>query len=132
MKKWFLICVFLFGYWGMAQAKGSVSGTVWDAEMQDNPLLFADVHLKGTSWSTKTNFRGNFEFNNIPEGDYILAIDFLGYETREIQIRVAKNSPVRIHERLNAKSMPGLSSEVDGVVQTPDPKTVQGTQGLRK
>ena len=76
-----------------------------DGEMQDEPLLFAQVSLKNTAYSTETDFYGDFEFVHIESGEYILTINYLGYETLEVPISVKNNLLTVVDKSLEAKSV---------------------------
>lgn len=73
--------------------------------MNGEPLLFANIELKNTPWSAQTNLNGNFEISGIVPGEYIIAIDFPGYETLEIPIAVEENKMVEVQKELFAKSI---------------------------
>lgn len=110
MKKFLFVlslCALSFTY---AQNAGIVSGKILDAAAYNEPLLMASVSLKGTDWSTQTNFNGNFELPNIPEGDYVLQVDFLGYDHLEIPLKVFNGERTAILETLDAKSIPLFNS----------------------
>lgn len=55
-----------------AQDKGVVSGKILDADRYNEPLLMASISLKGTTWSARTNFNGNFEITDVTPGKYIM------------------------------------------------------------
>ncbi|MGB6153166.1 MAG: carboxypeptidase-like regulatory domain-containing protein [Pricia sp.] len=111
MKTFFAITGLLLSMVTYAQlhdssaSHGAISGTVTDMEMNGEPLLFANIALKGTPWNTRTNLNGNFEITEIVPGDYILVISFPGYETLEIPVDVAGNQIVQVSKALNAKSI---------------------------
>ncbi|MFT6371104.1 MAG: iron complex outermembrane receptor protein [Maribacter sp.] len=88
-----------------AQAKGAIGGKILDAELYNEPLLMASVALKGTGWSTQTNFNGNFEITDIDAGAYTMKISFLGYEDVEVQIIVDNNNAIFVQHSLRAKTM---------------------------
>ncbi len=79
-----------------SQNQSSISGTTTDKEMNNGPLLFANIHIKNTSFQTQTNLHGNFKINNINAGEYTLVINYLGYETVEIPVVVKENSSTKI------------------------------------
>lgn len=101
------LCAFSFTY---AQYSGIVSGKILDAAAYNEPLLMASVSLKGTDWSTQTNFNGNFELPNIPVGDYVLQVDFLGYDRLEVPLKVINGERTAILESLDAKAIPLFNS----------------------
>ena len=60
---------------------GTVEGVVLDKELDNSPLPFANVFVKGTSIGTTTDFDGNFSLSDIPSGTYTIVFSFVGYET---------------------------------------------------
>ena len=67
-----------------AQKKGSIVGTLTDKAMNNEPLPFANVVLKGTTKGTTSDFYGLYEIPNLEPGTYTVVYSFLGYETVEI------------------------------------------------
>ncbi|MCJ7467224.1 MAG: carboxypeptidase-like regulatory domain-containing protein [Maribacter sp.] len=105
MKKIIFISLLLLSAGLYAQDLGTIKGTITDWEVNNEPLLFAEIAVKDTPWKTHTNFRGNFELADVVPGTYTLAISFLGYETLEVPIEVAKNGTTTIQEPLRAKTI---------------------------
>lgn len=106
MHRALLFIFFLFiSSISLSQDLGSIKGHITDGQLQDEPLLFAQVSLKNTSFTTETNFHGNFEFNYIETGDYILTINYLGYETLEIPVTVAKENLTIVDRSLEVKKV---------------------------
>lgn len=75
-----IIAVMSFG--ATAQTK-SVSGTVTDEA--DEPLIGANVAVKGTNTGTVTDFNGEFALTNIAD-NAILVISYVGYTTQEVPV----------------------------------------------
>ena len=97
MKRYLFYLFFLSAIsLSFGQENGNVWGHISDAELDDEPLIFAEVELKGSSRSVQTNFHGNFELNDLKPGNYELIIRYLGYESVEIPIVVAENRVTRI------------------------------------
>ena len=67
-----------------AQKTGSIVGTLTDKAMNNEPLPFANVVLKGTTKGTTSDFYGLYEIPNLEPGTYTVVYSFLGYETVEI------------------------------------------------
>ncbi|MUH37251.1 carboxypeptidase-like regulatory domain-containing protein [Zobellia amurskyensis] len=88
-----------------AQEEGAIRGTIYDMEMNNEPLLFADVQIKGTKFKTQTNFRGNFEISNVEPGSYILKVSFLGYEAYEVPVEVLASNTLEITQGLQAQTL---------------------------
>ncbi len=105
MKKFVLLFSLLFTAQLFSQQEGSVVGTILDKEMNNEPLLFANVQLKNTSKSIQTNFHGNFEIHDIKTGDHILVVSYLGYETLEIAISIEENKTTQVLSELESKKI---------------------------
>lgn len=67
-----------------AQDTGSIVGTLTDKELNNEPLPFANVLLKGTTKGTTSDFDGLYEISAIEPGTYTVTFSYLGYETVEI------------------------------------------------
>ncbi len=62
-----------------AQTRGVVSGNVVDAS-EKNAMPGAVLRLSDGRY-TISDRNGHYEFLNVPEGDYTLAVEYIGYET---------------------------------------------------
>lgn len=105
MKKLALVFSLLFTTLLFSQQEGSVVGTILDKEMNNEPLLFANVQLKNTSKNIQTNFHGNFEIHDIKAGDYTLVVSYLGYKTLEIPISIEENKTTQVLSELESKKI---------------------------
>jgi iron complex outermembrane receptor protein len=72
----------LFGI-GSSFAQRSISGTVIDAE-NDEPLIGANILIKGTSSGTITDLDGNYTLD-VQEGD-VLVFSYTGYSAQEVAV----------------------------------------------
>ena len=68
---------------GTAAAQSTVTGVVM-AEGEPDPVIGANVVLKGTTNGTITDFDGNFEIE-AKAGD-VLVFSYLGYKTQEVKV----------------------------------------------
>ncbi|MGB5382753.1 MAG: carboxypeptidase-like regulatory domain-containing protein [Lutimonas sp.] len=59
-----------------------VTGTVLDAENQNEALAFASVHVKELNMMVNADLEGNFELALAP-GNYTFVYDFVGYDPIE-------------------------------------------------
>ncbi len=66
---------------------GKVRGFIID-KATDAPIPFANVVLEGTSYGAVANDEGYFLLNNVPAGDYILKVTFVGYDSYNKNIKV--------------------------------------------
>lgn len=69
----------------------SVKGKVIDSE--GNPISEVSVLVKGSSRTTTTNAQGNFEIN-VPGGNSVLILSYVGYITKEIPTSEAENKSI--------------------------------------
>ena len=84
----FLSICFVFLALGYADAQKTVTGTIKDSETGD-PLIGANVVIKGTATGTVTDFNGNFSLQ-VNEGD-LLVVSYTGYDSREIAVGMAND-----------------------------------------
>ncbi|TAI47956.1 TonB-dependent receptor [Flagellimonas allohymeniacidonis] len=97
---------------GFAQQSGGIVGKLTDKELNNDPLAFANVIIKGTTQGTTSDFDGLFEIENVEPGTYTLVISFLGYETLEIpNVVVEAGKVAQINAGLGASSV-GLDEVV--------------------
>lgn len=61
-----------------------ISGTVNDEK--DQPLVGANVFLKGTIVGTATNSKGEFELLKLKKNNYLLIVSMIGYEKKELEV----------------------------------------------
>lgn len=103
MKK-FLTAFFLLlvAFTAFAQ-KGMINGLVTDKDLNNEPLPFANIVIKGTTIGTTTDMNGNFTLKVDP-GNYTVEFSFLGYETQTQNITIAANETKSINKSLGAGS----------------------------
>jgi len=92
MKKLLLLIVILFAGISVAFAQKTLSGTVVDD--QGIPLPGATVLEQGTTNGVSTDFDGNFSIE-VSEGA-VLAISFVGYQSKEITVGAEDNISVAL------------------------------------
>ncbi|MCR9265754.1 MAG: TonB-dependent receptor [Flavobacteriaceae bacterium] len=86
----------LFGNNPENEAFGSISGTVIDNTLQE-PIAYAAVVIKsedGTETITGgiTSEDGSFEINKLPDGSFVLEVQFIGYKTHSQPLVISKNN----------------------------------------
>ncbi|WP_281231696.1 TonB-dependent receptor [Flavobacterium gelatinilyticum] len=87
----------------IAQNKGTISGVLTDKEMNNDPLPFANVLVKGTNISVNTDVDGKYSLSVNP-GNYTLIFSFLGYESKEAPVTVKANETVVVNQGLSSGS----------------------------
>ena len=70
---------------GTNQSNNEIRGYVLDAKTGE-PLVFANVIIKGTRLGAATNKRGFFVIFNAPSGKLTLLTSYIGYESKETEI----------------------------------------------
>ena len=83
-----------------SQQEGGIKGTVTDQAMHSEPMLFANVQLKGNDTNYQTNFHGNFEISDVQAGQYTLVISHVGYETKEMTLVVKEDEITKLTANL--------------------------------
>ncbi|RZJ68609.1 MAG: TonB-dependent receptor [Flavobacterium sp.] len=97
-----LLLVLLFSAIGFAQ-KGTVTGTLTDKDLNNEPLPFANVIVKGTTNGTTTDNDGKYTLMLEP-GTYVIEFSFLGYETLTENVTVVAGQTVTVDKVLGAGS----------------------------
>ncbi|MGE5944419.1 MAG: carboxypeptidase-like regulatory domain-containing protein [Flavobacteriales bacterium] len=105
MKNIFYILIMLFATVNYAQNTGLIVGKVMDNEMDNTPLAFAHITIKGTSTEVQTDLTGLFLIENLEAGDHTLVCSFPGYETQEINVHVDALQPIELQLSLSASTV---------------------------
>jgi TonB-linked SusC/RagA family outer membrane protein len=87
LKVFLMLLIFITGTSGIF-AQRTVTGTVLDAEKQ--PVVGANVVVKGTTIGTMTDVNGKYSIN-VPSASSIITVSFIGYVPQDI---IAGNSAV--------------------------------------
>nr|WP_299486632.1 TonB-dependent receptor [uncultured Allomuricauda sp.] len=112
MKTYLVLVFSLFTLASIAQENGSIVGKLTDKELNNDPLAFANVLIKGTTQGTTSDFDGLFEIADVEPGTYTLVISFLGYETLEVpNVVVELDKVTEVNAGLGASSV-GLDEVV--------------------
>lgn len=84
MRNFIIVLFGLITTYASAQETGSIVGKLIDREVNDEPLAFANVLIKGSTKGTTSDFDGLYELAPLDPGPYTLVFSYLGYETVEI------------------------------------------------
>jgi hypothetical protein len=102
--KFKLIVTFLFiTVIGFAQNKGTITGTLTDKDLNNEPLPFANVVIKGTTIGVTTDETGKY-IVSLEAGSYTIQFSFLGYETIEEKVEVKAGETVTLNKALGSGS----------------------------
>src|SRR5262245_30014094 len=86
MRKLSILLISALSYICSSAQTGNIKGTVKTSDGQPAELL--NIVLKGTDKGASANSKGEFEIYDIEVGTYILAISFIGLETKEEKVEV--------------------------------------------
>ena len=71
-----------------SQANHFISGTVVDAN--DEPLIGANIILKGTFFGSTTDTSGFYKVESIEPGKYTMLISYIGYKSQELELYLSE------------------------------------------
>ena len=71
-------------------ANSKIKGKVLDKSTGE-PLPGANVMLENTNLGSATSFDGTYTINNIPPGNYVLQVKYLGYKPEKFNIKISDN-----------------------------------------
>jgi len=80
--------------------KGKIKGIVLDANSKE-PLIGANVIIKGTSIGAATNIEGKFTLPKMESGDYILKISYVGYKDKEQKFTILSGRTLQVEIELD-------------------------------
>ncbi len=104
MRKLLSVLLLLTASVLMAQQTQKISGVVYEGENEANAVFFANVTLKETKQKVTTDFRGQYNFENLTPGTYTLVFQFLGCETQTKKF-VVENESLVVDAHLNKASI---------------------------
>ena len=111
---WFII---LLPGMVFAGVTGKLAGNVSDVETGE-PLVGANVIVRGTDFGAATDQHGNFVILNIPPGTYAVQCNYIGYETQVIQeVRIMLDLTTRVQFEMQSGVLTG--EEVLVTAETP-------------
>ncbi len=87
MRRIILFFFFLTYIKAALYSQSTIRGFVYDKSTGE-PIMFANVIIKGTKLGTSTDVNGFFSFTKLQPGSYTLGIQFIGYDTATITVTV--------------------------------------------
>ncbi len=88
------------------EPKGKIKGVVLDASSGE-PLIGADVMIKGTSIGAAANIDGEFVLPAVEPGDYTIKISYVGYKEKTEKVTVISNRSTEVIVKLNWVAVEG-------------------------
>ena len=87
----FIILLSVFVTIGSVEAEsGTISGVITGEN--GDPIVGANVWLKGTTIGSSTRTDGSYRINGVPDGDYEIIAAHIGYQSVELPVIVSGNS----------------------------------------
>src|ERR1700722_18539220 len=86
----FFLLFFSFGSYRAFAQTAAVRGSVYVKKTGES-LPFTYVYLQGTTYGATTDGNGYFTITHLPEGNYVLMVASLGYDTIRENITLKKN-----------------------------------------
>lgn len=123
-KKRFLFLLLFFFFYVSSFAQFSITGKVL-SETDNTPVEGAEVYLTSIGITTKTDASGNFNFNNLSNGDYNIAVFSFEFEVVEKVISVSENTTLVFE-------LPLLASQLSEVVITKRKEKIFALKQLRQ
>lgn len=87
--KHLLVVLTLLPAFAFAQT-GTIRGFVYD-KVTGEPIIFTNVVLKGTTTGAATDVNGYYSISKVTPGSYTLQVTFLGYDTVQKVVNVARD-----------------------------------------
>jgi len=81
------------------QNNGKIKGRITDASSND-PLISANILIKGTTTGTTTDQDGVYEFTNLAPGNYTIVVKYVGYSSKTETVNVPENRTVELNFQL--------------------------------
>jgi len=77
-----IIYIMLLMFYGYAVYADAINGRVVSA-INGSPIIGANVFIDGTSLGSATDNRGEFSIHDIPQGEYVLSVTYVGHRLKE-------------------------------------------------
>lgn len=93
---YFYLILIIFLFINILSASSTISGFIQDKE-NGEPISYANVFLKNTSYGTVTNNDGYFYFKIDSIGNFTLIVSMMGYKPVEKNLIIKKNTAKKIN-----------------------------------
>jgi len=128
LRKFVLLISFLtLTIFSFAQ-NGTVRGFVYEQETGE-PVIFTNVYMQGTSYGAATDVNGYFAVSQIPPGNYVLMVTYLGFDTLKMDITI--NPDEIISKRLFLEKASYMLEQVQISADRQDSKTETRTSVVK-
>ncbi len=101
------LIILLLAFTLFAQPKGTITGTVVDAETGE-PLPNVNIVLEGTMWGAATDLDGHYRIDHVPVGTYNLVSMMIGYSKKRIEnVQVNPKQVTRVNFTMGFEVLEG-------------------------
>jgi iron complex outermembrane receptor protein len=100
LKILFIFILFPFVCFNQVLQKGTIIGFVFDNKT-NSPLSDANIVLDGYNGGTTSSKDGKFILANIPFGNYVLKVSFMGYQNYQKNIQIKNTQNIQVNIKLN-------------------------------
>lgn len=124
-KHIFMLAIFMIiSVLSFAQSDNSVKGFVYE-KSNGEPVMFANVYLKGTTLGSTTDINGYFSITRIPDGNYTLLVTMMGYDTIAEPISLKNNQIInkKFHLEEGAIKLEAVNITADKIEARTETKT---------
>lgn len=125
-KFWYLVLTIFTGSVLYAQKTGEVRGFV-NNEKDGQPVPFATVFLKNTTYGANTDINGFFSLSRIPIGDYDLMVTSIGFDTLEMKIKVSSEAKTNLKLTIKEQAIQLKTVEISAEQAEKKEKTLVST-----
>ncbi len=87
MQKFLVTLILISGLISLNAQKSDIRGNVYN-KTTGEPLGYATVQLKGTSFGAITDNLGFFNIASVPKGDYQLSVAYIGFDTFRVDVSI--------------------------------------------
>lgn len=93
-RKIYLLTAFIIAFTSLSlTAQNTLKGFVYEANTGE-PVMFANVVLKGTTYGSSTDENGYFNITKLPDGNYSILVTSLGYDTITDHVKLSGGANV--------------------------------------
>ena len=99
-----------------AASTGTIEGIISDSETKE-ALAGANVIIEGTSKGAATDIQGKYRITNVPVGDCILVVTYIGYRDKRQSVTVIPNEITDLNIQLKFDALEGEVIVVTGQLE---------------
>ena len=82
----------------------NIHGHILDAKTKQH-IPYVVLSLKGTTYATGTDASGHYFLKNLPEGNYILVSEVIGYKKAEKSVKLVRNKSIEVNFTLEEEAL---------------------------